>query len=953
MFLKRTLVNRIVMQALILAFGLPPLAAASAAAQTTSGVIEGTIRDPDGGAVPGVQIVVNSPALIQRDLSVTSNADGYYRVPSLPPGTYRVIYTIDGFRTVERTGLIVNAGQAATVDVELSLASVNESVTVSGESPTVDPTSTRLEFNYTRQLLENVPTTRQFHNIVTTIPGVETANPFGTSPGNLENESVLGAGPYGNRYNMDGGNITDPSISNNQANLFSADIIQEIQVLRGAKPAEVGFAQGGFFNIVTKSGGNEFSGEASAYYQGERLQSENIDERLRAAGVTRSNKLVSDPDFSVTAGGRIIRDRLWWFGSARHEARKFQLLGFDRDVQDTINAYFWKNTFQINPKHRVTALVNHWDEDVNYFFFGFSPANAAGPEVSMIRDPSGDAAQARWDGVLSPTVVADFSFGFNRMRLPQKFQENATVAIRDLVTGRRFGNPGNNARSNVPDNYNWSGSIAKFVGNALGRHNLKAGGEFTHAPFTYQLSEIEDHQLRLSNGAPSQVVILSTPVGIEWLQRYFSLYAQDSWTIQNRLTLNLGLRYDRTASKLPEQGGGGGVFANSPFADQFPALKAHTSEARDLWTWNSIAPRAAASFDLDSQHRTVLKAGFSRYYHHLHAQQVWDANPNFPVSLTYRWNDPNGDRKFQIGEEGTLLSVGGGGTTQYDPELAQPYSDEITVGLSRELFTDFSVNANFISRKDHDLMDAVNTVVPFSSYTPVVAADPGPDGKLNTGDDGTLTAFAQNPATLGTSRSMLTNPDRLGLDNSRDYRAFELIANKRLSNRWQFVGSFVVSRSIVVSSTAADTGAIGSVFRNPNGNLFTKGHDELNQTYQVKLQGTYVAPFDVVLSALHRYGSGFPYTRQLPVTGLPQGPVTVFAEPRGSRTTDSYNWFDVRAEKTFRFGAKRRVGLIVDVFNVANAATVLQVGTRTGVDFGVPRGVRNPRIVRLGTQISW
>jgi hypothetical protein len=250
-------------------------------------------------------------------------------------------------------------------------------------------------------------------------------------------------------------------------------------------------------------------------------------------------------------------------------------------------------------------------------------------------------------------------------------------------------------------------------------------------------------------------------------------------------------------------------------------------------------------------------------------------------------------------------------------------------------------------------MDAVDTVVPFSSYIPVVAADPGPDGKLNTGDDGTLTAFAQNPATLGTSRYMLTNPERLGLDNSRDYRAFELIANKRLSNRWQFVGSLVVSRSIVVSSTAADTGAIGSVFRNPNGNLFTKGHDELNQTYQVKLQGTYVAPFDVVLSALHRYGSGFPYTRQLSVTGLPQGPVTVFAEPRGSRTTDNYNWFDVRAEKTFRFGTKRRVGLIVDVFNVANASTVLQVGTRTGVDFGVPRGVRNPRIVRLGTQISW
>src|SRR5439155_13829683 len=247
---------------------------AIAGAQTTGGTIDGVVKEPDARAVPGVQVVVNSPALIQKDLSVVTNEEGYYRVPSLPPGRYVVHYELQGFQRVERQDIIVNTGETTSISGHLSPAAVEEPLTVLGQSPSVDPTSAKLAFNYTPQLLENVPTTRQFHNIVTTIPGVETATPFGASPGNLENESVLGAGPYGNRYNMDGANITDPSISNNQANLFSADIIQEMQVLRGAKPAEVGFAQGGFFNVVTKSGGNNFSGEASTYYQGSQLQSE-------------------------------------------------------------------------------------------------------------------------------------------------------------------------------------------------------------------------------------------------------------------------------------------------------------------------------------------------------------------------------------------------------------------------------------------------------------------------------------------------------------------------------------------------------------------------------------------------------------------------------------------------------------------------------------------------------
>lgn len=938
------------------ALSLLALMVAPALAQNTSGVIDGTILGPDGQPVPRVQVVANSPALIQRDLTVYSNEEGYYRLASLPPGSYTIRYSLQGFQRIERHDLIVSTGQTTSADAALTLATVEESVTVTGASPTIDPTSAKLGFNYTQQLLQNVPTTRQFHNIVTTIPGVETANVYGTSPGNLENESVLGAGPFGNRYTMDGGNVTTGGLGANQANLFSADIIQEMQVLRGAKPAEVGFAQGGFFSIVTKSGGNRFSGETSAYFQGKGLESENIDDRLRQAGVTRANQLVDDRDLSFSAGGRIIRDRLWWYGSARRQDRTFRVLGFNRDVEDKINAFFWKNTFQASTNHRFAVQANYWNEFVNYFFFGFAPALAAGPEVSMLRKPGGDAAQGRWDGVLGKNVVAEAVVGWNNFRLHQLFQPDAKVNVIDLISGKRFGNPGNGSRASKENNYDATGSVSWFVPDALGRHDFKAGGQYTHSPFAWTFDEINEHQLRTQGGAPFSVIIENTPVNAKWLQKYASFYAQDAWTIAQRLTLNLGVRYDHIRAITPEQSSGGGDFAATYLAVASPGLLPQAFPQKNLWSWNSLAPRAAVAFDVDRTRQTVLKGGYARYYHFLNAQQVWSANPNFPLFITYRWNDPNNDGSFQLGEEGTLLSRTGGSNTGVDPDIRHPYSDEFTIGIGRELFKDFSLNANFIYRTDNDLIYTTNSGIPFGTYTPTSITDPGPDGVTGGGDDASLTVFAQDPATFGRGKTFLTNPSRAGFENGRAYRGFEVIGNKRLSNRWQFVGSVVVSKMEVTTPTSESGGAIGNIFQNPNNVLNARGIDDLNQKYQVKLQGTYMARYGIVLSGLYRYGSGLPYTRQLVVRGLPQGPFTVFAEPRGARKSDAYHWTDLRAEKTFTLpgaGSRKRVGLTFDLFNISNASTVLQYGSRTGVDLGVPRAVHNPRIARLGARFAW
>ncbi|MCA1652055.1 MAG: TonB-dependent receptor, partial [Acidobacteria bacterium] len=458
------------------------------------------------------------------------------------------------------------------------------------------------------------------------------------------------------------------------------------------------------------------------------------------------------------------------------------------------------------------------------------------------------------------------------------------------------------------------------------------------------------------SGVPFSVIIENTPVGAKWLQKYGSFYVQDAWTIAGRLTLNLGVRYDHIRAITPDQSSGGGDFATTYLADAFPELKEHGFPRKDLWAWNSMAPRAAVSFDIDRARKTVLKAGYARYYHFLNSQQIWSANPNFPLFITLRWNDLNGDSRFQLGEEGTLLSVTGGSNTGLDPEIRHPHSDELTIGIGHEIVRDFSVNANFIYRTDSDLIYNVNSGIPFSSYTPVEVIDPGSDGVVGGGDDAPLTVYAQDPATFGRGRSLLANPSEFGFENGRTYTGFEVIGNKRLSNRWQFVGSLVVSKMEVTTPTSEAGGAIGNIFQTPNNVLNTRGIDDLNQKYQIKLQGTYIAPYGIVVSGLYRYGSGLPYTRQLVVRGLPQGPITVLAEPRGSRTSDAYHWTDLRAEKTFTLpGAtsRRRLGVILDLFNITNASTVLQYGSRTGIDLGVPRVVRNPRIARFGVRFGW
>jgi outer membrane receptor protein involved in Fe transport len=917
-------------------------------AQTTDGTIDGVTRDTDNLPASGVRVLASSPALIPQDLAVFSDGSGYYRLTGLPPGEYVLTFSLDGFQTVQRSGVVSMTGRTTSIDIELAPATVGASVTVvASPSPALDLRGGQLAFNYDSALAGNIPTSRDFNGLAATVPGVESASNYGVfAPGNMELQNVLGAGARANSYSLDGANTTDVAGQWNVAALFPYDIIEELQVVKGAKPAEVGY-QGGLFSVVTKSGGNAFSGEAGTYFQDDALQSENTATKLRDAGVQTSNALKHEYDLSASMGGRLIRNKLWWYGSARHESDTSTLFGFPADVSNEIDAFFWKNTYQPSARHRLTALATRWDQTVSHFFFNYSPALARDPQASVFRPISGETYSLRWNAILAERLLAEASASTTGQQLDQAFQPGAGVAVIDLITGERFRNSGEGSRDQGSTSWSYRFALSWFVPDTAGRHDLKFGGEYMPTNTDIRFDDLGDHRLNVRRGEPFSVRILSTPSDATWDLDHLSWFAQDSWTIRDRLTLNLGVRFDRSHASTPEQAVGGGDFAGTALAVRFPQLERTILAPTELVEWNDVAPRLAAVYSLDAAGRTVLRASASRYYHFLESFGLFTSNPAFPFTFLTLWNDLNGDREFQVGEDGRLLSSFGGQISRVDPDLKRPYSNELIVGAGHEPFGGMQLGASFIYRKDLRLTNTIDTGVPFSSYTPVNVLDPGEDGVRGSGDDGTLTVFAQDPATIGRSRIVLSNPP----SSQRTYTGLELTAVKKLSNHWQAVASLVVSEMDVIKPAVAQ--ATQGLYENPNTLINAKGKDPLNQTVQFKAQGTYFAPYDVVVSGFYRYLSGLPYTRTLLVEGLPQGPVTVFAEPRGSRTVDATSVVDLRLEKTFQLGNSNRLGVMLDVFNLTNASTVIAEGVQTGIDLGKPTAIRNPRIARLGVRFRW
>lgn len=941
----------------------PGAAPVSAQSATNSAGIEGRIIDESGGALPGVGVSISSPALQARQLEAVSDENGRYRFTTLPGGQYIATFTLTGFRTIVRQGLRLDAGFVATVDIRMPLGTVEETLTVVGESPLVDVRSTTEATNIKKELMETIPTSRAYADVGKLAPGVRLAglpDVGGSATGGQRGNLVsYGSNAGGQTLMLDGVN-TDGT-----GGYFDFGAIEEMIVRPGGNDAEIP-TSGMAFQIITRSGGNQFHGDGLATWQGQKLQSNNVDDELRSKGVTGGNPMDHYYDLNGSLGGRIIRDRLWFFGSGRRKEYSQLPLGY-AGAPGPDGVYFTADDEQGTEADRESNGVAK-----------FSGQPGSRHRLSWMNQYGVKATEDRGAGVFRPHEAAtDYSLPVHTYKGDWTYTpSNRSVLLASV--GRSWYKSLGLPYSDLPSTFDtvtqrWGGATVNSVGTGddaapagswsqrwqydanytyylpasrLGTHELKVGGSFTRE--WYQRTQEQrsegrggvghDYRAFYSNGTPVEVLLYNSPFKSENNVSYQGAFIRDTWRIGDRLTLNVGVRFERYDVFLPAQSKPAGPFATAADYTQI-----------DLYDWRALSPRAGLSYALTADNRTVIKATYGRFNHAIRPSNTTilrNLNGNEYEATRYRWNDLNANKLFEYPSEvGDFIQTEGGSTTRgiYNPEIEQPRTDEATLRFERQLGASLSARVGYVYKKEFNLYQLVNVARPYSAYNvPITTTDPGRDGVVGTADDaGPVTYFDYDPAFRGPQFERNLTVNQPGYTNR--YNNIELGVDKRLSDGWQLLMSYLATRN---------NAWIGGVPTTPNAEFFPK-----NETWDstFRAAGSYVTPWGLLGSALFEYQSGTAQARDvLYRTGLRQlSSLTLRSEPVGARRLPAVKLLSLRAAKQLHFGNGQRMTVQFDLFNALNANDATTITTRSGPNYDRITAILPPRVARLGVTYSF
>ena len=938
-----------------------PSAFAQGGGASSTGSISGEVKDAQGGVLPGVTVTATSPAQIGQ-LSAVTNEAGIYRFPAVPPGEYSLMYELAGFGPVKRDGVRITLGFNAQVNVSLAVASLNETITVSGESPVIDTSATRLQTNYDSQKLDSLPNARDMWSLLATTPSV-TLNRVDVGGATMGTQTTYFAYGYSgqNRPLVEGINTTEGT----SAAGFYLDYgsFEEVFIGAAANSAEMPNS-GVLTQFVSKSGGNTPS--LSLYYDMEDkgLQSRNLaaDQTIPSVGAVirpDGNRLASYKNTNVNVGGPILKDRIWAFGAFLDQRNSVAAPPSGSFLDGTpfntkLRNYTGKGTYQLNQNNKLVAYYQ-WGAKTQPNRTDSSnklgaPIHITADSTTLQDSPSW-VYKGEWNGTINQNTFAEFragqfgyNFGLDSNTGARRYESISTNQVlgggRDWELRRRRNQ--------------FTGAVSYFKDNFLGgSHNLKLGGEylgeegktlwnqayadnvihFVRGDLTGPLAATTADSVRLQNNTVSISSLATT-----------SAFVTDTWTIK-KLTLNVGARFDRYRVWLPEQ---------SILAGRF-STEQKFGEQSSIVTFNQIVPRIGASYDLMGDGKTVVKANWGRFYFNPGVSLADALNPNTANQYSdYVWNDLNGDRIFQPGEQGALQTrFGGSSNVSLDPNLKNSFTDEASVFVERSVLADLGVRAGFVYKKDQQGWQQVNSLRPFSAFNvPVTVVDPGPDGVAGNADDRSVSALNLDPTLLSASNQLTTNID--GYEGT--YKTFEVSANKRYSQRWGLNASFSYTWTNEFGNNyfnnrfgtaVSNFSFFGSYPGNPNEKTL---NDFTN--WNGKLSGTVDAGWGVRLTPVWKVQSGAPYGRFFNAA-LNYGTQIILAEPIGTRRQDTVSVFDIRGEKQFRFGSKARVGVFADVFNIMNSNTAVNVNWRSGASFDKATTVLGPRILKFGAKFDW
>jgi Carboxypeptidase regulatory-like domain/TonB dependent receptor-like, beta-barrel len=941
------------------------LAAGPAFAQSvgaTTGALNGKVSDATGGVMPGVTVTIASPSM-QGIRTAITDADGSYRFPAIPPGEYKITYELEGFSTVVREGIRVGLGFTATVNAELKVASLTESVTVTGQSPVVDITSTKTATNFDAAELASIPSARDFWAILAAAPAVQMQriDVGGSAAGTQTGYSTYDTKADQHRPMVEG--IVNTEGTNAAGFYYDYGSFDEVSVATGTNTAEMPWP-GVMSQFIAKSGGNTYHGKIYADYENESIQSRNIDSEqiglgLKAAGgltETDLNRLHSYYDLNGDVGGYLKPDKLWWYGSLRDQKVQSLLPNFPvKPFETHLSNISAKGTYAINTNNKLIGFGT-WGKKtqpnrLDTFLIAATAAIHQSPDSTWNQAYWAHTYKGEWDSVVNDRAFFEIRGGQFHYKWPNTRYTN-NPAYADLGTNVVSG--GNrDGWFNIPTRNQVLGSFSYYKDGWAGSHNFKIGGEYFDERFDYLRGQDGlgyvpgDVMHILRNSSPSEVLFFLSPTASLNGLRTIGLYLADTWRVSPRLTLALGARFDRYRSYLPEQIG--------PPIGPFNATQTTFPAVDNVLTWNLPAPRVGMTYDISGNGTTIVKANAALYWWNPGTGSVDElVNPNaVDWNRRFNWTDTNGDRLWQQGEQGAAPTslAGGVGSTQLDPNLKDTRTREVAGWVEHEVMPNFGIHAGLVWRRIDQLSQQDNVNRPFSAFNvPVTIPDPGPDGVRGNADDGAnIQGFNLSAANLALPVvNILHNTP--GKD---DFYTLEFSANRRNVGKWSLAGSYAYRwNRDNANAYFGQNLRVRQDVANPNDMINTEDGRYVFGTWSAKAHGTYQAPWNLLITPALRFQGGQPYGRTIQVT-LNYGAQRILTEPIGTRTQDDIILLDTRVEKVIKVGGGRSVSLFADGYNLTNANPASNITWGSGSTFLLPVTIVAPRLARFGAKFDW
>jgi hypothetical protein len=982
---------------LVLLLGLAP----GLYAQIAGGNLYGTVTDESGAVLPGASVTLTSD---YGTRTTTTSSTGGFRFLNLERGRYAVAVSLSGFASVKREVSVVT-GENATVDFSLKVATVAETVTVTGESPLVDLKKRGTATTMTAEELQKVPNARDPWGVLKNVPGVllDRVNIAGNENGQQANLGGKGAANADNTWNLDGLNVTDMSATGSSPTYYDFGAFEEITVTTGG--AELTMQTGGKgINLVTKRGTNKFHGGARYVLAHHRLSSSNLpdemtqDPRLKGSGQADHIEQISEYGFDL--GGPIVKDKLWFYGTfGKQDIRLRRLnqtpdktllpsynakINWQATSRTAVSAFYFqgsKQKFGRQPGYQVPESADTLWNQANAYTKGGLPGGLWKLQVDHTFSPSlfisAKAAYYDTGFGFTPTGGTDKELTLDFVRGEAIGSSYTYLAVRPLKTGSLDG--------------------SYFFSGLGGTNELKFGFGYRNVT-TNSVTSYSGNQLvgEINSDDPAENrAYVYRDGNVNYGGKYTAAYVGDVLTFK-RFTINAGLRWDlQTARNLASA-----VPANKAFPNLLPALE-YQGDRKDLIRWSDVSPRLGMSYALDADRRTVLRASFARYAGQLSYGDIQRENPVAISWLYYPWTDLNGDRFPQADEVDTSTLIAGNvdperagdvGSTagKIDRDLGAKHDYELVLGIDRELAANFAVGAAYTWRRSSDWAytprlggDCADPSNPTASTCRIIQPAEYEPSATDSKNGFAATALAPDESLVEAGHFGRIETNRPGYYTL--FNGIELTATKRLSNRWmgRLAFSFNDWTEHWKAGVTPTGGNLNAVAGNPtametdplvNGGqvaLLSGGSGKASFYTSVKWQmyanGLVQLPWGFDLSGALFGRQGGPYPLAMRLDGGQDSTLAVLVTPRidAKRYENVWN-LDLRLARALKLRGTS-LTLAAEVFNVLNNGVVLSryryvdssvfvstgAGARPDQSLGRIEEVLSPRIARITASFAF